>query len=59
MERVKGLIEHVNCEFNGIDCNEMQLEFVYCVRESCVLGKKAVAGKAGTRAHSAVLAAGK
>jgi len=60
IEYVKGLLDHVNCEFSGLKCEEMHLEFVYCVAEACIIGKKNLLGKGGgTHAHVAVLAKGK
>ena len=58
MEHVKELLEHVNCEESGLACEEMHLDFVYCVHKACALGKKNVLGKAGARPHTAVLASG-
>ena len=58
MEHVKELLEHVNCEYSGLACDEMHLDFVYCVRNACALGKKNLLGKAVARPHTAVLASG-
>ncbi len=58
MEHVKELLEHVNCEYSGLACEEMHLDFVYCVRKACALGKKYLLGKAEARPHTAVLASG-
>jgi hypothetical protein len=58
IEHVKELLEHVNCEYSGLACEEMHLDFVYCVRKACALGKKNVLGRAGARPHTAVLASG-
>ena len=30
----------MNCEYSGLACEEMHLDFVYCVRKACALGKK-------------------
>ena len=38
MEHVKELLEHVNCEYSGLACEEMHLDFVDCVRKACALG---------------------
>ena len=58
IEQVKVLLEHVNCEFSGLACEEMHLDFVYCVRKACAFGKRNMMGKAGARPHTAVLASG-
>ena len=58
MERVKELLDHVNCESNDLECDEMHIEFVYCIRYACALGKKSVHGRTEARAHTAVLASG-
>lgn len=52
------MVDHVNCDFSGLDCQEMHLEFVFCIHKACVLGKKNLHGKAETSAHAAVLAMG-
>ena len=58
IEHVKELLEHVNCEYSGLACEEMHLDFVYCVRKACALGKKNVLGRVGAYPHTAVLASG-
>jgi hypothetical protein len=58
MEHVKGLIDHVNCEYSGLECEEMHLDFVYCSHNACVLGKKNLHGEKEATAHAAVLSSG-
>lgn len=58
MEQVKGLLDHVTCQYNDLDCEDMHLDFVFCVHNACALGKKSTHGKAEARAHTAVLANG-
>jgi len=58
VDRIKEMVDHVNCDFSGLDCQEMHLEFVFCIHKACVLGKKNLHGKAETSAHAAVLAMG-
>ena len=38
MEHVKELFEHVSCEYSGLACEEIHLNFGDCVRKACALG---------------------